>query len=107
MAALAAPPSRGFSRDSRATSESKSRSKIEVIRREFAARVGGLEPPELDPEHQRPGGAEVHVSLAREVLEPAVRVAQLVRQVAVVGMGEATAAADHHFAPGPDVELTP
>src|SRR5438046_9783585 len=78
-----------------------------MIGRELAARVRGLEPPELDAEHQRPAGAEIHVPLAHEVLEPAPRVAERVRQIAVVGIVDATTAADHHLPSGPDVDLTP
>src|SRR5947199_8979917 len=78
-----------------------------MIGRELAARVRGLEPPELDPEHQRPAGAELHVPLAHEVLEPAPRVAERVRQIAVVGIVDAAAAADHPLPSVPAVELSP
>src|SRR5207247_3277536 len=87
--------------------EPVSRGQVEMIGRELAARVRGLEPPELDPEHQRPAGAEIHVPLAHEVLEPAPRVAERVGQIAVVGIVDAAAAADHHLPSGPDIDLTP
>src|SRR5207244_6182421 len=84
-----------------------SRCQVEMIDREFPARLRGLEPPELDPEQQRPAGAEIHVPLAHEVLEPAPRAAERVGQIAVVGIVDAAAATDHHLASGPDVDLTP
>src|SRR5260370_12803131 len=111
MAASAAMPSRGFSRDSWAElefhSEPISSREVQVIGRELAARVRVLEPPDLDPEHPRPAGPEIHVPLAREILEPAPRGAERVGQIAVVGIVDAAAAADHHLRSSPDVELAP
>src|SRR5260370_32535401 len=100
MAASAAMPSRGFSRDSWAAlefhSEPISGRAVQVIGRELAAGVRGLEPPELDSEHQRPAGAEIHVPLAHDLLEPAPPGAERVGHIALFGIVDPATAADHH-----------
>ena len=68
-----------------------------MLRSEIRATVGRREAADLDPEHQRPARPQLDVARTHDVLQPALRDAEGIAQVVVVGVVDA--------APGPDGQL--